>query len=59
MVETPSPILDTLPTPELLRARLSELATEANFLRSLLRVLERSRVARRRSPRQEREAALA
>ncbi len=30
-----------LPTPEQIRHRLSELATEANFLRSLLRLLER------------------
>jgi hypothetical protein len=36
----PTPILDRLPNPPQIRDRLAELATEANFLRALLRLLE-------------------
>jgi hypothetical protein len=35
-------ITESMPTPAQIRGRLSELATEANWLRSLLRVVERS-----------------
>jgi hypothetical protein len=38
-----SPILSSLPDPQTIRNRLSELATEANNLRSLLRLVERQR----------------
>jgi hypothetical protein len=36
-----SPILQGLPDPGAIRSRLTELAREANFLRSLLRVMDR------------------
>jgi hypothetical protein len=39
-------LIDTLPDPPQIRARLCELATEANFLRRLLRLLERNRASR-------------
>lgn len=41
MANDPRPILESLPQPGHVRARLSELATEANYLRRLLRLLER------------------
>lgn len=36
----PPPILDAIPDPPAIRARLSELAAEADLLRALLRLLE-------------------
>ena len=35
-------LLDAIPDPETIRARLSQLAKESNALRSLLRVAERT-----------------
>jgi hypothetical protein len=41
---TPGPrLIDTLPDPPKIRERLCELASEANFLRRLLRLLVRNR----------------
>jgi hypothetical protein len=34
-------LIDSLPSPDEIRRRLSDLATEANYLRSLLRLVER------------------
>jgi hypothetical protein len=45
------PILEALPQPGRIRARLSELTREANFLRRLLRLLDR-RPRRCREPHQ-------
>jgi hypothetical protein len=54
---TARPIADTLPDPQHIRARLSDLAAEADLLRALLRLLEQRewgrRVMRRRRERQE------
>jgi hypothetical protein len=44
---TPTPILDALPDPPRIRARLSDLAAEADLLRALLRLLERRECGRR------------
>jgi hypothetical protein len=46
MLNTTDPVA-TLPEPSRIRSRLTELATEANFLRALLRLLEQSRSGRR------------
>jgi hypothetical protein len=52
----PPPILDALPDPPVIRARLSDLAAEADLLRALLRLLEQRecgrRLMRRRKARQ-------
>jgi hypothetical protein len=59
MVEAPTltPILDAIPPPPLIRARLSDLAAEADLLRALLRLLEQREcgrhLLRRRRARQE------
>ena len=54
---TPTPILDVLPTPSIIRERLSDLAAEADLLRALLRLLEHrecgQQLMRRRKARQE------
>jgi hypothetical protein len=42
----PPPILDALPDPPAIRARLSDLAAEADFLRALLRLLEQRECGR-------------
>jgi len=42
----PSSITDALPDPPVIRARLSDLAAEADLLRSLLRLLERRECGR-------------
>ena len=39
-------VIDTLPDPPAIRARLSELAAEADLLRALLRLLERRECGR-------------
>lgn len=44
---TPTPILDALPDPPLIRSRLSDLAAEADLLRALLRLLEQRECGRR------------
>jgi hypothetical protein len=44
---TLAPILDALPDPPAIRARLSDLASEADLLRALLRLLERRECGRR------------
>jgi hypothetical protein len=51
-----SPIVERLPEPEQIRARLSELAAESDLLRAMLRLLERRECGRRvmRSRRQAR-----
>lgn len=53
----PPPVTDALPEPAAIRARLSDLAAEADLLRGLLRLLERRecgrRVLRRRAARRE------
>jgi hypothetical protein len=41
------PLIDALPDPSTIRARLSELSTEADLLRALLRLLERRECGRR------------
>jgi hypothetical protein len=47
MIPTPPPpILEALPAPQHIRARLSELAAEADLLRALLRLLERRECGR-------------
>jgi hypothetical protein len=43
---THSPILNVLPAPPAIRARLSDLAAEADLLRALLRLLERRECGR-------------
>ena len=52
----PSP-LDSIPEPQAIRARLTDLVAEAEMLRALLRLLERRecgrRLIRRRHPRRE------
>ena len=40
------PILDVLPAPPIIRARLSDLAAEVDLLRSLLRLLEQRECGR-------------
>ena len=54
---SPDPILDVLPAPPIIRARLSDLAAEADLLRALLRLLEQREcgrhLMRRRKTRQE------
>lgn len=45
MLDTENPL--SIPDPSRVRSRLSELATEANFLRALLRLLERNRSGQR------------
>jgi hypothetical protein len=58
MPELPTPLLgtvaDRIPDPGQIRARLTELTTEANFLRCLLRLLQQRecgrRILRRRCP---------
>jgi hypothetical protein len=42
MLAKENPILHSLPEPSAIRSRLSQLATEANFLRALLRLAERN-----------------
>jgi hypothetical protein len=42
----PLPILDALPGPGAIRERLSELASEADLLRGLLRLLEKRECGR-------------
>jgi hypothetical protein len=44
---TPTPILDALPDPCMIRGRLSDLAAEADLLRALLRLMERRECGRR------------
>ncbi len=46
MLKTTNPVA-TLPEPARIRSRLTELATEANFLRALLRLLEKNRSGQR------------
>jgi hypothetical protein len=46
LAEPPS-ITDALPDPPAIRARLSDLAAEANLLRALLRLLEHRECGRR------------
>jgi hypothetical protein len=41
-----APILNLIPDPKAIRSRLSDLATEADFLRALLRLLERRECGR-------------
>jgi hypothetical protein len=43
----PAPVLDRLPDPDTIRARLSDLAAEADMLRALLRLWERRECGRR------------
>jgi hypothetical protein len=54
---TSIPLLDTLPDPPAIRARLSDLSVEADLLRALLRLLEQRecgrQMLRRRHSRQE------
>ncbi len=45
MLNTTNPVV-SLPEPARIRSRLTDLATEANFLRALLRLLEKSRSAK-------------
>jgi hypothetical protein len=45
MIDTKIPL--PIPNPSRVRSRLSELATEANFLRALLRLLEKNRSGQR------------
>jgi hypothetical protein len=47
----PYPILGTLPQPGQIRARLSEITQEANFLRRLLRLLDQRPRCRELAPR--------
>jgi hypothetical protein len=42
----PSPILGAIPDPPAIRARLSDLAAEADLLRALLRLLEQRECGR-------------
>jgi hypothetical protein len=49
-----TPLIDRLPEPRQIRERLSEIAAEANLLRSLLRVVEGSESGRRVLRRRER-----
>jgi hypothetical protein len=51
MLVKEDPILPSLPEPSAIRSRLSQLATEANFLRALLRLAERN-PAQRGGPRE-------
>jgi hypothetical protein len=44
---SPLLILDALPDPPVIRARLSDLAAEADLLRALLRLLEQRECGRR------------
>jgi hypothetical protein len=57
----PAPILDCLPDPPTIRARLTDLTAEADLLRALLRLLERREcgrhLLRRRRPAERTEVA--
>jgi hypothetical protein len=46
MLSTQNPV-EAMPEPSKIRSRLTELATEANFLRSLLRLLEKNQSGKR------------
>jgi hypothetical protein len=52
-----SPLLEKLPDQALIRSRLAELATEANFLRALLRLLRKSSPDQRAARKVERQEA--
>ena len=54
-----TPVLDTLPDPKTIRARLSDLAAERELLRGLLRLLETRECGKYLALRQRREGSRA
>jgi hypothetical protein len=61
MLDPPAPVIDQLPDPPTIRARLSDLAAERELLRGLLRLLEKRECGRHllRERRERREVSRA